>query len=555
MFVAQHRATYDGGPARWQVFSTRTLVVGALIGAALAAAPHSRRLLARTARLAGGRRVELACLVAAAVLTAMWLLPDVATEHTTANGPFPDLPPWAMGDTYAILDGRTPLVDFHAVYAQLWPYVAALPMAVLGDTIGVFTIAMVMISGAALLATYAVLRRVVRSAPLALALYLPLLATSLYEVATREVAWRVSNGEIYSVWPIRYAGPLLLAWLTARQLDRARPRAVWALGLAGGLVAINNLEFGLGGLAGTFLALACVPWRWSLRGLARLAGELAAGVAAALALVSLLTLVRAGSLPHLGFMLEFPHIFGTLGLVSAPMPEVGFHLVVYMTFVAALAAAAVRVARRVDDTLLTGMLAWSGAFGLMASSYFAGRSDAIKLAALLPAWSLALSLLTVAVMRGLAARARRLPGPAELAVLFGWGLTACSLAQLHAPWTEVARLQRGGAPALYAQPLVRPFIDARTRPGEPVAILMPMAHRIAYELGIDNVSPYGTMEELATRAQFVTLLEAMHDAHAHKLFLPRGFVVDAHAALLQEAGFALYADRARVSYWSDVRGG
>jgi hypothetical protein len=553
--VAQRRVAYAVAPSHWEVFSTPTLVVGALVGAMLVAASRSSRLFARVAAIVARGHTELACLLAATVLTAVWLLPNVATEHTTANGPFPDLPPWAMGDTYAILDGRTPLVDFHAVYGQLWAYVAALPMAVLGGTIDVFTITMVTISCAALLATYALLRRVVRSAPLALVLYLPLLATSLYDVAAKEVAWHGGNGAIYSVWPMRYAGPLILAWLTARHLDRDRPRAVWALGLVSGLVVVNNLEFGLGALAGTSLALACSSRDRSLRGLLRLAAELASGLAGAVALVAALTLVRAGSLPHFSFALEFPHIFGTLGLVSAPMSTVGFHLVLYMTFVAVLAVAAVRVVRGADDTLFTGMLAWSGAFGLMAGSYFAGRSDALKLAALLPAWSLALSLLTVSVMRDPAWRKKRFPAPAELAVLFAWGLTACSLTQLHAPWTEVARLQRGGAPAIYAQPMTRRFIDARTRPGERVAIVAPMAHRLAYEIGIVNVSPYGTMEAVVTRAQFNTLLEAMRAERAHKLFLADSFVAQAHVALLRERGFGLYRTGGGLSYWSDVPGG
>jgi hypothetical protein len=549
--VAQRRVAYVAAPPHWEIFSTRTLVVGALIGAMLVVAARSSRPPVRLAPLAR-RHAERACLLAAVVLTAVWLLPNVATEHTTANGPFPDLPTWAMGDTYAILDGRTPLENFYAVYGQLWAYVAALPMAVLGGTIGVFTITMVTISGAALLATYALLQRVVRSAPLALALYLPLLATSLYELAAKGVAAPMTNGAIYSVWPMRYAGPLILAWLTARHLDRARPRSVWALGLVSGLVVVNNLEFGLGALAGTSLALACSSRDRSLRGLLRLAAELAAGLAGAVALVASLTLVRAGSLPHFSFALEFPHIFGTLGLVSAPMSTVGFHLVLYMTFVGVLAVAAVRVVRGADDTLFTGMLAWSGAFGLMAGSYFAGRSDALKLAALLPAWSLALSLLTVSVMRDPAWRKKRFPAPAELAVLFAWGLTACSLTQLHAPWTEVARLQRGGAPAIYAQPMTRRFIDARTRPGERVAIVAPMAHRLAYEIGIVNVSPYGTMEAVVTRAQFNTLLEAMRAERAHKLFLADSFVAQAHVALLRERGFGLYRTGGGLSYWSDV---
>ena len=69
----------------------------------------------------------------------------------------------------------------------------------------------------------------------------------------------------------------------------------------------------------------------------RLAREAAAGLLGALALVALLTLVRAGSLPHLGLLLEFSRLYGVDGWAMLPMPTLGLHLVVYVTFAAALA--------------------------------------------------------------------------------------------------------------------------------------------------------------------------------------------------------------------------
>lgn len=552
--VAQRGATYVTEPRHWRVFSAPTLVVGCLLAVALAAILRSTRAASLGARLADGRRgVGAACLAVAALVAAVWLLPAVATEHTAANGPFPDLPPWSMSDTYAVLGGRTPLVNFHAVYGQLWAYVAALSMRLLGDTMGAFTITMATISGVALLAAYGTLRRVVRSAPLALGLYVPFVATSFYEVGAPLLSWSVSNGEIYSVWPMRYAGPLFLAWLTARHLDGARPRSAWVLGLASGLVAVNNVEFGLGAVGGTLLALACVPARWSRRELARLAGGLAAGVLGAIALVASLTLARAGSLPRFGLLLEYPHVFGALGLVSAPMPALGIHLALYATYAAVLAAAAMRVARRATDVLLTGLLAWSGVFGLASASYFAGRSDAIKLAALFPAWAFALALLTVVVARGLVRRTWRVPAPAELAVLAGWGLMACAVVQVHAPWAEIARLQRGGAPAIFQRPALRAFVQRFAAPGDRVALLVPMGGRIAYDAGLVDVAPYGDVEMMATRAQMHTLVNAMRAAHAHKLFLPDPLMTPAQLALLRRAGFRLRVELGGVSYWSDAR--
>jgi hypothetical protein len=553
--IAQRHLISTEMPRVWRVFSVPTLVVAVVVAATLVTLLRRPALARRIVQpAAGSRRRAWICSLVAVLATAAWVLPAVATEHTAAADPFPDLPSWAMADAYAVLDGRTPLVDYHAVYGQLWGYLGAGPMALLGDTVGVFTSAMAIGSALALLAVYAVLRRLVRDPLLALALYLPFLATSLFVIAATEVPWRVSNVSIFSVWPMRYAGPWLLAWLTVRQLDGVRPRAAWALALVGGLVAINNLEFGFGALAATFVALACVPERRSLRALARLAASAVAGLAGAALLVTLLTIVRAGSLPRFGLMLEFPHLFGSLGLVSRPMPAVGIHLVIYATFAAALIAAAVRFARGASDVPLTAMLAWSGVFGLGCSSYYAGRSDAIKLAALFPAWAFALTLLLVAVVRAVVARSSRVPSLAELCVLIGFGLSVCSLVQVQAPWRELERLQAGGSKAVFEAPQARQLVAANTKRGDRVAILIPMAHRIAYDAGVVNIAPYGTIEEMATLAQWRAVFAAMRDAGVHKLFLSDERLLPPHLALLERAGFAPQARSAGLSLWTDAPG-
>jgi hypothetical protein len=554
--IAQRYVVQDNIPTRWRIFSVPTLVAGVGVAVALTFALRTPALARRIAQPpVMRRRWAAACLLAAIVATVVWVLPAVATDHTAATGPFPDIPPWAMADTYAVLDGRTPLVDYHAVYGQLWGYVAAGPMALLGATIGVFTTVMALGSALAMIAVYAVLRRLVRDPLTALVLYLPWLATGLFEVATPLVHWRVSNVSVFSLWPMRYAGPWLLAWLTVRHLDGARPRLPWTLALVGGLAAINNLEFGIAALAATFVALACAPERRSLRALGRLAASAVGGVLAAVVLVALLTLVRSGSLPRFGLLSEFPHLFGSLGLVSLPMPTLGFHLVVYATFAAALAVAAVRLARSAGDVPLTAMLAWSGVFGLGCASYFAGRSDALKLAALFPAWGFTLTLLLVLVARPLAKRSSsRWPSPAELAVLVGFGVTVCSLAQVQAPWRELARLRAEDAPAVYRAPDAHRFVGALTDPGDRVALLMPLGHRVAYDLGVVNVSPYGTTDELATRAQWRTLLDAMRDEGVHRLFLAEDFISAAQRGLLTRAGFVRREQLAQYALWENASG-
>jgi hypothetical protein len=551
--LGQHDVIFHGQIERRQLFTVRTVVVAAALALGLWQALRSERVRGCVARHLAETRVRAAaCLLAAAALTALWLLTAINTDGSIGSASwFSDLPPWAMGDAVAVLDGRTPLVNYHALYGQLWGYVGAAPLAVFGDTITVFTIAMTGVSALVLLAIYSILRRVVRSSPLALALYLPFLATSLFMVIGPAVN-RATNGGIFSVWPMRYSGPYLLAWLTARHLDGAAPRRTWPLFLAAGVVAVNNVEFGLGAVAATFVALACTQAPLAWRPLARLAAQAAGGLLGAALLVSLLTLVRAGALPRFSLMLEYPRLFGVTGWVALPMPSVGFQLVLYATFAAALCVAAVRLLHGEQERLLTGLLAWSGIFGLAAGSYYAGRSDNLKLAALFSAWALSLVLLLVVLVRSAVITRTRIPSLAALLVLFGFGLAVCSLAQVPTPWSQVTRIRAGTRVPLYAQTGAVHFIRERTRPGEQVAILLPLGHLIAYDLSLTDVSPYSFITVMGTRRQMQTTIDAVRAAHAHKIFMPDALAQPAHLRLLAHEGFSEQADQGEASEWIDA---
>jgi len=521
-------------------FTPATLAAAAAIALLIAVGTQRVRAGARWWAFArrDPRLVVIACFALAAALTATWLLTAVNTETTIGNPPGNDLIPWDMSEAFAILDGRTPLVDFRAQYSQLWPYPTALVLALFGTTIGVWTATMATISGLALLAIYASFRRIARSAVLALALYVPFLATGLF-IQHDPFGHRYSTAALFSAWPLRYAGPYLLAWLVVRHCDGAAPRRPWLLFVAAGLVALNNPEFGLGALAGTLLALACVQRVASPRAAARLLGAAALGVGCALALVALLTLVRAGSLPHLGWVLEFPHLYGVDGWFTGPMAPIGLHVAMYLTFGAALVVGVVRALRGGEQAALTGMLAWVGPFGLIAGSYYVGASNPLTLVTLFSVWTLAIVLLLVAVVRALAAR-RGLPTLPQLAVLFGFGLAVCSPLQIPAPWREVERLRQPGSP-IYRQDSVIGAIRAAVHPGEKVAIILPLGHRIAYDLGVTNVSPYSGPAAMPTKHQLQVTIAAMRHEGARSAF------VDANArpefvAALQRAGFTPRGD-------------
>ena len=503
------------------IFDLRRVVFAAACALLVVAALQHRAIATRIVQIAQETpRRRLAALAFATAFAAIWVLKAVTTDRLGLGVISLNLP-WTLNDSIAVLDGRTPLVDFHPIYAKLLPYVTAPVLAVFGTSAFVYTTFMALLSGLALIAVYATFRRVTRSSLLACALFAPFVATSDIRLPIdlgADAGRDASPMLLACLWPMRYGGAYLLAWLTARHLDGSRPRRPWPVFLIAGLLAIDNMEFGIAALVATSAALLCARRPASLRDLRPLLLDAVVGVLAAIALVVLITLAWSGQLPDFGLLLEWPRIFTTLGWFSMPLRTWDLHLAVYATFVAAVAVAAVRLARRADDVLLTSMLMWSGAFGLLTGGYFVGRPDAIKLTTILSGWSFALSMLTVASVRAMAARRFR-PTVPQLLVLFGFALSVSSLALLSPPQRELARL-REPTPASAYMASAKQFIGERTRPGETVAVLVPMGFAISHELRLRNVAPYGFMNAIVTQSQMTRLLLVLHRERVSTVFVP-----------------------------------
>jgi hypothetical protein len=497
------------------------------------------------------RRLRLLASACAVGFTADWLLTALNTEGTIGaahRGVRVSITFW-LDETFAVLDGRAPMVDFHSQYSQLWPYLAAAPMAVLGTSTGVYVSTLVLGSALCLLAVYAMLRRVTRSSAAALALYLPVLATGFF-MELGPLGNRYGPSNLLSEFPMRYGGPYALAWLTARHVDGARPRHRTLLFLCAGIVAINNAEFGLPALVAILAALLWTGGRPTPRSVLLLARDAFAGLAGAALLVSLLTLVVAGSLPDVGSLFFFARLYGVAGFGMLPMPAAGFHLVVYATFAGALLLATVRAVSGHEDPLLTAMLAWSGTFGLGVGGYFVGRSHPEVLIDLFSVWSLALALLVVATVRDLRRRSRGRPSPAQVAVLGAFALAICSLAQTPTPWSQLTRLSRMTHAPLLRDAEAERFVAAGTRPGEHVAILTTLGHRIAYDLQLVNVSPYASIESMPTVEQLDETIERLRAAGGKHLFVDYNITVDEVLERIWRAGFVSqrYSRHAVIQY-------
>ena len=328
-------------------FSLPTLAAAALIAVvALGLARREATWVSLASRLRETSRRRVVATTLAVLVTVVWLLPSLLTAKSvlySATGVSFHVQ-FTYDETFTIVNGRSPLVDFPTQYGALIPYLGALLMTVTGTSLAAFTAIMSALSAAALLALYEVLRRAARSAVAALALYVPLVATSGFIV--HGSAARYSFLGYFGVFPLRIAGPFLLAALVAHRLGaleaRVGPRVL--VFAAAGLVVLNNVDFGapaFGATVAAFIWTSRQRWQTEARLLAR---DATAGLACALVLVSALTLARSGSLPHLGLIFTYARLFAVGGYNLLPLPRAGVHLVLYATFVATIAVATVRAA-------------------------------------------------------------------------------------------------------------------------------------------------------------------------------------------------------------------
>lgn len=512
------------------LFTGRELAVATVLVAAGVAAGRWRRAASWIAEHARERPLtRIVAFAIAAVFAATWVVEIVRNDGLTEDVGAMN---WIPNGAYAVLDGRTTLVDVHIIYAKLLAYPAALAMATFGATTLVFTTFLAVLTLAALLAVYAIYRRIVGSV-FALGLFLPFVALS-------DVLHIMPFG---SIWPMRYGSAYLVAWLTASHIDRRRPRHAWVLFFVSGLAMIDMFDFGLAATLASIAALLLARPPGSARDVWRLARAVAVGVVGAASVVTIFTLVRAGEPPRFDLLLEWSRIFTGLGWFSLPLPRTGLAFAIYATFAATIVVAAVRLLRRADDVVLTGMLAWSGVLGLVGGNYYVVRPDDYKLASMFSAWGFALGLLTIVCVRALTAREWRSPMLAELLVLFGFALSICTIGRWTSPAGPIRALGLAQQP-MY-RPLAKELVAASTHRGEKVVILLPESYRIAYELGLDNVSPYEMQNALVTLRQIQTEIEVMERDGVQALFTPAPgarVVGDAEAApeqieLFRRAGF------------------
>lgn len=500
-------------------FTAPTIVVAMVLAAGLLWAFSSRSRIERLRAAASAVPAPL-WVVFAVVATAAWLLPSIWSDDNIALAPaeITHHLEFSFGETMSVVNGRTPLNDM-VMYSTLWPYLVSLPLRWFNESLLAFTTIMSFVTAAAFLAVFDIFRRITRSAFVALSMYLPFIATSLFLIRGTLTA-RYEAATYYNSFPLRMAGPFLLAWLIALSLRGRSSRKLLTFTFAAAtLVVVNNADFGLAAFGATIAAFLCSRLFETPARRRDLLVSAVLGISLALTLVVALTFIRSNSLPQFTLLLRFGRLFGVAGFGNLPTPLLGFHLVILATFVAALATAVALALQPNPDALLNGMLAWAGTFGIGTGAYYVYRSHPDVLILLFAGWGFAVALLAVVTLRAYAARGSGWPQLPEMAVALGLGLMICSLAQFPLPWRQIERIQANAD----AQPLrwdaAAQFVAAQTSDGEPVAVITSLGHRIAQLSGTTNVTPYTGMWQMPTSEQLAETLSALEDADGNKVFI------------------------------------
>ena len=536
------------------------LIAGVVIGVVLTAAAvrppawHWRGSAWERLRAIG--RFRWLALGIAVLVTVIWLLPAVNTDETAtragslASGHFP-----VQGEEYfAAVNGRTPLVDFISQYDNLLPLLLEPVLKAAGPSITSYSISMCVLSAIAMLAIYGVFALVTRGVWSALVLYVPWVALSLFP--WNDVGpYREFNGIYYGVLPGRYLGPFLLALLCAASL-RARRIPTYMLFLFGGLVLLNNYEFGIGGLMALIAAHAAawdraVPLR---RRLLDLLVQGVAGLVTAAIAVCAVTLIRTGELPDPALLTYYNRVFLRDSYGLEPMSSLGMHWALYATYAAALLTAAVRYVRRDTDRTLTAMLAFSATFGLVTGMYFVGRSSQFQLMLLFPAWGFSLGLVAWCAAGSLRAarldrvRLRRLIVPG-CAALVGFGVMVSAIDRLPQPQRQIDRLNAGGTPHDLGP--LESYVESVTEPSEHVLLLaLAPDHLVADKTGVINVSPLNGLGSLFSPKEADRSLDQLEEEGGNVVIertsaLPPNafaFGIPEFAAILRQRGYAMVSE-------------
>ncbi|MDD4005083.1 MAG: hypothetical protein PHW69_07775 [Elusimicrobiaceae bacterium] len=542
-------------------------LLAGLAGAGLtaAAACRPRAVRERLARLKTGvpaawaAAARYAAVSAGAAALVAGLLPSFFTSRNFGNAFINVLVhlPFTMGEFAAVLNGRSPGVDFFPQYQNLlgyfmWPY-----FKLCGLGITSYTAAMVLLSAAGMALVWRMLVKVSGGLGKGTLLFLIFAGLSFYAPNIKELQ-RFYIFNYYAVAPIRYLALWLTGFFLLSYLEKNTRTRLFVLFGAAGLCVVNNPDFGVPAFVAA--CAACLVPETEGRLLASRRGMAEAAVAAGTGLMlgwlvfAALSLVHCGRLPDLSAMTQYQRMFVVNGFMALPAPPMGLHWLLLATFLGSLFAGCVPSR---ESRALRGLLVFAGISGCGIGMYYVGRSHSTVLNAVFPAWGVALALLLLFLARVLARAeerdCRRLAHAAPVFFLLYFStLSVLALGTLNNPLKQYGRFAGEDSGYMPAVAKLGSFIGSFVSPGEKVLIICQNAHLLALLSGSDNVFPYASSGSLILKSQAELVVSAARKNGVRKVFgKPPVELIE----LLEADGFVKTVGLNAIGFYVWERGG
>jgi hypothetical protein len=448
---------------------------------------------------------------------------------------------YQMAEFAAVLNGGTPDVDFFPQYQSCLSYLTLPIFTVVGLNLFSFTCVMALLGALSLLVFYFVFLRFTGGAWRALALYIPFLGASLFPFFPALPRHQdITAFTYFAVGPLRYFGPAMTLACLLPVLRRPSRFGLVLLFFVATLTAINNLDFGLPALvaAGCSVVLALsgslLPSLSHLRfvmGCFLLGGLLALGVFVGI------TYERTGTVPYMAAATIFHQALAENGYWAIPMPAAGLHLVILLTFMAAIAKAL--YTPRLTP-LRKGLLLYAGILGCGAMMYYVVRSHPHVLIALFLTGAFAFLLLLWLCWEETAEKIR-IQGwrggcqPMPLLLTLAYLALVSSVAELPNPRQQWRRLHATPRPGASACDLLTREIASLANSGEPMMVIHADGHLACLHASVRNLYPYAASASLILYRQYDLILRVLQ---SHQI----RYVIDANeqpefADLLRKNGY------------------
>lgn len=495
-------------------------------------------------------------------LTGIFRQMELASASPTVKANFP----FIMGEYAAVLDGRTPLVNFFPQYQNLQGLVLAPVFKIVGFGVGSFTTVMFCETVAAFALLFFALKKISQSAWTALLLFIPMVAMAFYSNELLANGYRTHSFNYYPVGPVRYFGTCLMALLSLWYLERPKLSRLIVCAVAATLVALNNLDFGVTAAAGMLACTLLFPPRFAAAGLVRriIVAATLFGLSAltALGVYCLFLRVFAGGWPMLGQVIAYQKTFALLGFYMIPMPKLGLHWVVYLTLISAVVLVIFETFSVDHDTitdhrrLINGSLAYSGIAGFGPLAYYVGRSHPMVLVATFLAWTYVLVQLAHRAWqqwRETAGQPRR-PGDFLLCIptvaIFGlYVLTWSAVFEVPNPVQELRRIFKQLPSAAGQDVALTKLINKYVPEGGKTAIVYRDAHWLALQAHVSNVFPFAHFGSLILKEQVNATMAALTQMPPKRQFV-FGSPVPELRVLLEQSGYKQVEAIGDFAVWS-----